>query len=70
MDDYRCPKCGSDEIDKKHCFSSIYGALNEIVTDFCMRCGFKSAEPFDRINFRISRDVKIEKILKKGKDGI
>lgn len=70
MTNDRCPKCGSDEIHKKHCYSSIYGALNEIPTDFCKKCGFKSVEPFERINFREKRDNKIETILKKGKNGI
>ncbi len=63
MTDSRCPRCGSEEIAERHCFASIYGVLNEHPSDFCKSCGFKSAEPFCSINWRASRDIKIETIL-------
>ena len=63
MTDSRCPRCGSEEIAERHCFASIYGVLSEHPSDFCKSCGFKSAEPFCAINWRASRDIKIETIL-------
>ncbi len=61
-----CPECKSVDIARNYYVKSIYGSLPDKPKDFCKSCGFKSIEPFDSINFRNSRDNKLNEIL----DGI